>query len=100
MSMSNFLENKILNHVLRGEVYAPPTELYIGLFTSDPGEAGTGTEVTGAGYARRPITFSPSTVGTTSNTADILSPASTAAWGTITHFGIFDALTGGNLLIK
>lgn len=95
---SDWLENAILNHVLRGTTYTPASTLYIGLFTSDPTDAATGTEVTGGGYVRQTITFSVSTSGSSSNSADILFPVASAAWGTVTHFGIFDALTAGHLL--
>lgn len=100
LSKSDYLENKILNHVLRGESYTPPAARYIALFTSDPTDAGTGTEVTGGSYARQVATFSTATTGSSSNTADILFPVASAAWGTVTHFAIYDALTGGNLLYK
>ncbi|WP_211750242.1 hypothetical protein [Paenibacillus sp. Marseille-Q4541] len=98
---SKWLEMQVLNHTLRGTVYTPPTSLYIALFTTDPTDAGTGTEVSGAGYARQLITFSAAStsgVTTSSNAADIFYPVATAAWGTVTHFGIFDAATAGHLL--
>ncbi|WP_456238617.1 phage tail fiber protein [Paenibacillus albicereus] len=95
---SDWLENQILNHVLRGTVYTPPAALFVALFTSDPGEAGTGTEASGGGYARQAVTFTNSTSGSSSNSADILFPVATAAWGTLTHFGIYDAATAGKLL--
>jgi hypothetical protein len=95
---SDWLENAILNHVLRATTYTPPSALYIGLFTSDPTDTGTGTEVTGGSYVRQTITFTVSTTGSSNNASDVLFPAATAVWGTITHFGIFDALSGGHLL--
>lgn len=100
MSMSDIVENQTLNLILRGEAFPTPTAWYVGLYTSDPGEAGTGTEVTGGGYARIQVTFTKATTGSTTNVADIMSAVSTAAWGTITHFGIFDAVTAGRLLFK
>jgi hypothetical protein len=98
MSMSDYLENKILNAVLRNTAYTSPSQVYIALFTSDPTDAGTGTEVTGGGYARQPITFNAPSNGQVTNAADILFPVATASWGTVTHIGIYDASTGGNLL--
>ncbi|ASS64685.1 hypothetical protein [Paenibacillus sp. RUD330] len=95
---TDWLENQLLNHVLRGTVYTPPSALYIGLFTSDPTDAATGTEVSGGSYARQAVTFTSATTGSVSNFADVLFPVATAAWGTITHFGIFDAATAGKLL--
>jgi hypothetical protein len=98
MSMSNYLENAILNAVLRNTAYTSPSQVYIALFTSDPTDAGTGTEVTGGGYARQPITFNSPSNGQVTNAADILFPVATASWGTVTHIGIYDAASGGNLL--
>lgn len=98
---SKYLEQKILNHVLRNTTYTPPAALYMALFTTDPTDAGTGTEVSGGAYARQSIAFnapSPSGATTCANTTDVLFPVSTAAWGTVTYFGIYDAVTSGNLL--
>lgn len=98
---SKYLEQKILNHVLRNASYTPPTTLYLALFTVDPTDAGTGTEVTGGSYARQTVAFNApaaSGVSTSTNSADVLFPVASAAWGTVTHWGIFDAATAGNLL--
>jgi hypothetical protein len=95
---SDYLENAILNHVLRGTTFTPPSARYVGLLTSDPTDANTGVEVTGGGYVRQSIAFTAATTGNSSNSADILFPVASAAWGTVTHFGVFDASTGGNLL--
>ena len=97
MSFSDYLENKVLLHVFGGTAYTAPTTLYVALFTTDPGEAGTGTEVTGGSYARRTATFSVTT-STATNTAAIEFPTATASWGTITYAAVYDALSGGNLL--
>ena len=97
-AMSNYLENALVNAVLRGTSYTSPTSVYLGLFTSNPTDAGTGTEVSGGAYARKAITFSAPSDGVSTSSADVLFPLATAAWGTVTHIGIFDALTGGNLL--
>lgn len=98
--MSTYLENKLLNYVLKGTAYAAPTTLYVALFTSDPTDTGTGTEVTGGSYARQTITFATSTASKSSTATDALFPVATAAWGTVTHIGIYDALTAGNLLFS
>ena len=97
MSFSNYLENKILLHVFGGTAYTAPATLYVALFTSDPGEAGTGTEVSGGSYARQTATFTV-TGAIASNTAAIEFPTATATWGTITYAAVYDALSGGNLL--
>lgn len=97
MSFSNYLENKVLDHVFGGVAYTAPATLYVGLFTTDPGEAGTGTEVSGGSYARQTIAFTV-TGSQASNTAAVEFPTATASWGTITYAAIYDALSGGNLL--
>jgi hypothetical protein len=98
--MSNYLEKKLLDHVLTNTAYTPPTKVYLALFTSDPTDAGSGTEITGGAYARQEITFgaASSPGGTSSTTADIVFPVATANWGIVSHVGIYDASTAGNLL--
>lgn len=100
MSMSDYLENALLNAVLRNTPYTSPSQVYVALFTSDPTDAGTGTEVSGGGYARQSVTFNAPSNGQVTNAADILFPVATASWGTVTHVGIYDAATGGNLLFS
>jgi len=105
-ALTNYTENNIINHIFRTASFAKPSALYIGLITAlIDGEAGTVTEVTGGSYARvarNPLDANwdvTTTTGTTANTASIQFPAATADWGTVTSFGIWDAATGGNLLI-
>ena len=98
MHMSNYLETALINGTLRNIQYAVPSTVYLALYTADPTDAGTGTETTYGGYARQTVTFSAPTNGVTSNTTDILFPAVASGTPTITHIGIKDALTGGNLL--
>ena len=88
-AMSNYLENALINATLRNTSYTSPSTVYVALFTSDPTDAGSGTECSGSGYARQSATFSA---------PDVSFPQATGAWGTITHFGIFDASSSGNLL--
>jgi len=98
MSFTNFLETEILDHVFAGAAYTAPSTKYIGLFTAAPGEAGGGTEVSGNAYARQSMAFTTSG-DTTSNNAAVEFPTATGSWGTITHVGIFDASTSGNLMV-
>lgn len=93
---SNYLENKILDHVLKNTSYTSPTTVYCALFTAAPGETGGGTEVTGGSYARQAVTFSTAASGESHNSADIVYTLMPAA--TVTHFGVYDASTAGNLL--
>lgn len=95
---SDFLENEILDHIFNGSAYASPSK-YVGLFTAAPSDAGGGTEVSGNGYARKlHAAWAVASGGGTSNTGAITFDNPSGSWGTITHFGIFDSLTGGNLL--
>ena len=96
--MSNFLENALINATLRNTSYTSPSVVYLGLYTSDPTDANTGTEVSGGSYARQAITFGAPSNGVTTNTAAIEFPQATGSWGTVGWIGIMDALTTGNLL--
>lgn len=97
-AMSDFLENALINATLRNTTYTPPADVYVGLFTTDPTDDGSGTEVSGGSYAREIATFAAPTNGASSTNADVQFTQATDNWGTVTHFGIFDALTDGNLL--
>jgi hypothetical protein len=96
--ISNYLENALINATLRATTYSSPAVVYVGLFTSDPTDAGSGTEVSGGSYARRSVTFAAPSDGASASNADVTFAQATATWGTITHVGLFDALTSGNLL--
>lgn len=96
-AFSNYLENKILLHVLSNTAYTSPTTVYLGLHTADPTDAGTGTEVSGGSYARQ--SFASTISGNAaSNTSAIEFPTATASWGTVGWVAVWDNLTGGNLL--
>ena len=96
--MSNYLETALVNATLRNTSYTSPATVYAALFTTDPTDAGSGTEVSGGSYARTAITFGSPSNGVTTNSADVTFPTCTVAWGTVTHMGIYDASTSGNLL--
>ena len=96
---SNYLEAKLLNHVLRNTSYTSPTTTYVGLFTAAPSDTASGTEVSGGSYARQPLSVTTATEGIVTSSGDITFPQATANWGTISHIGILDALTSGNLLM-
>lgn len=99
MSFTNAFETTVLQFALTTTSVTRPTNWYIALFTSDPTETGAaGTEVTGGSYARTAVTFSVSgNLGT--NSAAVEFPACTADWGTITHLGVMDASSSGNMLV-
>lgn len=96
---TNFLENKLLDHVLRNVSYTSPTTVYVGLFTTAPTDTTSGTEVSGGSYARQVLSVSTASDGVVSSSADITFPQATGNWGTITSLGIHDALSSGNLLM-
>ena len=96
--MSNYLENALINVTLRATSYTAPTTVYVALYTTDPTDADTGTEVTGGSYARQSVTFAAPSNGVSTNSADVTFPTCTVAWGTVTHIGIRDDSTSGNLL--
>ena len=97
--ISNYLENKLLDHVLRNTSYTSPTTVYVGLYTSNPDEGNTGTEVSGGSYARQALSVTTASDGIVTSSADVTFPQATANWGTISHIGLLDAITSGNLLM-
>lgn len=96
--MSNYLENALINGTLRATSYTAPTTIYVALYTSDPTDADAGTEVSGGSYARTSVTFGAPSNGVSTNSADVTFPTATGSWGTVTHIGLRDASTAGNLL--
>lgn len=108
MAMSDYKEKKLLDHANNVTPWTAPTTQYLALFKSDPGETGAGTEVSATvddtAYARQAIPFGAATTGvcfalnTSAQTFPAVVYGSGAAAYTVTHVGIFDALTAGNLL--
>lgn len=96
--ISDFLENKLIDHVFRNTPYSAPGTIYLALYSSDPGEDNSGTELSGSGYDRQPFTVDAPANGISYNGSDIIYPTATADWATATHVGIFDTALGGNLL--
>ena len=96
--MSNYLENALINATLRDTTYTSPATVYVSLWTTDPTDAGSGTEVSGGSYARTAVTFGAPSGGASTNSAAVEFPQATASWGTIAYIGINDASTSGNLL--
>lgn len=109
-ALSDYLENALLQELFNNTNLAPPAT-YVALHTADPTDAGTGTEVSGGSYARVLVNpaggsapkWNAAAVDApgykVSNADDITFPTATVSWGTITHFGIRDASSGGNLLM-
>lgn len=100
---SDYLENKILDHILGNTAYSAPANIYFALMTAPPTDAGGGTEVTGGSYARVGLTnnttnFPNASAGSKSNGVDVSFPTATASWGSVTHVAVYDASSAGNLL--
>ena len=114
-ALSDYLENKLIDFLLRGQAYSAPATVYVALFTAGPTDSG-GTEVAGGSYARVPVscslanfagtqaagstTASTGSGGQTSNNVKITFPAPTGDWGTIIGAGVYDSATAGNLLLR
>lgn len=98
-AMSNYLENETLDHILGTGSYTMPSAVYVGLSTGSFGDDNSGTELSGSGYARVAATFNAAASGTADNASAIQFAAATGSWGSVSHFGIFDNSSGGNLLI-
>lgn len=96
-NLSNYLENKLIDHFLGTTSYTMPTPVYVALYTVTPSDTGGGTEVTGGSYARQTAAFTASSGGATSNSGNIDFTNMPAA--TVVAIGIHDALTSGNLLL-
>lgn len=104
-AMSNYLEVELRKHIFRTGSFTKPAALYVSLHTANPDEDASGAEVSGGSYARvqrdpgdANWTGASATDGVTKNAAALAFPAPTANWGTVTHFGIWDAASAGNLL--
>ena len=97
MSFSNYLETELLDRVFANNAYTSPSAVYVSLHTANPDEDASGAEVSGGGYVRQAGSFTVS--GNTATTdAAIEYPTATADYGTVTHVGIWDASTAGNML--
>jgi hypothetical protein len=101
---SNYLENAVLNHVLRNTAYTQPSGLWLALFTNTSGSAATNLEAgtltdevttSSSAYAREAVTFAASSGGSAATSATVTFDAATANWGTITHVAIMDGDTAG-----
>ena len=96
-NLTNYLEDKLIDHFLGTTSYTMPADVYVALFTIAPSDAAGGTEVTGGSYARKIATFTAASSGATSNDSNIDFTGMPAA--TTVAIGIFDALTSGNMLL-
>lgn len=103
MYATNYMENQMLN-LMRGQSITAPANVYLALFLSNPGDTGTeGTEITYTNYSRQAVTFSaPAQSGSglmIQNSNQISFAEASSNVGTVTYVGVYDALSGGNLLL-
>jgi hypothetical protein len=98
MSKTDYSEDLVLTWLMTTGAVTRPTAWYVALTTTTPTDAAAGTEVTGGDYARVAATFAAPSGGSTSNSSTVTFPTATANWGTVTHFEVWDALSGGNRL--
>lgn len=97
-NISDYLENKLLEHALGKTIFASPTTTWLGLYTVAPTDSTSGTEVTGGSYARQQITWNAASAGSITNNGNLVFPTATALWGTVLAVAILDASTVGNIL--
>lgn len=113
-ALTDYLENKLIDHLFRATSYTAPANWYVALFTSSCSDSAAGTEVSGGSYARVAVASgtttwantqasgtgaSTGTSGTTSNSSAINFATPSAGWGTVTYWGLYDASSAGNLLV-
>jgi hypothetical protein len=99
-ALSDHAEALLLDWLMTTGTATRPTNWYVALYTAAPSDSGGGTEVSTGGYARQAVTFAAASSpgGTTSNSGTVSFTASGADYGLVTHIGIFDNVSGGNLL--
>ena len=98
MPFTSYTDNKLIDHLLGANTFAKPSAKYVALYVGNPAAGGTEVSTSGSAYARLSSVFTVvSNVAT--NTSDLQWPTATSAWGAITHTAIFDAATGGNMLV-
>lgn len=114
-ALTDFAENKIVDAMFRGQALGAPATWYVALYTTACSDTGGGTEVSGGSYARPSVTASlanfagtqsagsttasTGTGGQTSNNATITFATPSAGWGTVTHWGLVDAVSAGNVWV-
>jgi hypothetical protein len=97
-ALSDYAELKVLDHLLGTATFTKPSAVYIGHAGQSLADDGSGTETSGNNYARQAITFAAASSGSAASNSTVNFPAASGSQGAITHFGIFDAASSGNLL--
>lgn len=114
-AFTDYAENKLVDAVIRNQTLGAPTTWYVALFTSSCSDSAGGTEVSGGNYSRASLaanltnwagtqsagstTASSGTGGQTSNNSAITFATPSAGWGTVTYWGLYDAVSSGNMWI-
>ena len=96
-NLSDYLENKVLDHILGTTSYTMPDDVYLALYTTTPTDSTSGTEVTGGSYARKLITFGASSSGAATNNTNV--DFTSMPTCVVTGIAVCDALTSGNILV-
>lgn len=96
-NLSNYLENKVLDHILGTTSYTMPATPFLALYTVAPTDSTSGTEVTGGSYSRKSVSFSAASSGTATNSANVDFTGMPTA--TVVAVAVCDASTGGNILV-
>ena len=97
-AMSDYLELKFLDHFTGTASTSAPSAVYLGLSTGSLADDNSGTELSGSNYTRKAITFASASSGSISNNSAVEFDSATGSWGDVSHFGVFDASSSGNLL--
>lgn len=97
-ALSDYAENEMLDHMLGTGSFSAPANVFLSLWTSDPTDDGSGNELSGDGYARQDINFGAASSGVATSSGVVTFPTATGSWGTVSHIGIHDAVSSGNLL--
>lgn len=102
---TTYFANKIMDDLFGLVTYAPPSSYYLAVSKTAINVDGSGiTEPSVGSYARVEMendktTFSNASNGSVTNDVQFKFPEATLDWGVVTHFAIFDAATGGNMLL-
>ena len=90
-ALSDYAENKVLDVLGANATFTAPSNVYLGLSTGSLGDDDSGTELTGNNYSRVSVSFGAAASGTMSNDAAIEFAAATGSWGSVSHWGLYDA---------
>jgi hypothetical protein len=99
-NLTNYGESSLVKHLVGKAAFTMPTTVYVSLHTADPTETGSmAAEVSGGAYSRQAVTWGIESGGSIANSAELAWTVASASWGTVTHIGICDAATAGNMLV-